>query len=78
MCWVKTYLSGMEQISLSSDGRFQCLKYNYINASNTSDLNLNHFRPIMKTLDKLHDSNYVHSDVRLCNMAFPANENEAN
>ena len=73
----KTYLSGIKEISLSKDGRFQCLQYDYIEARRTSDLSIDDFRPIMKTLDILHDKGYVHSDVRYCNMVFPANGTEA-
>ena len=73
----KTYLSGIKEIRLSKDGRFQCLQYDYIEASRTSDLSIDDFRPIMKTLDILHDKGYVHSDVRYCNMVFPANRTEA-
>ena len=73
----KTYLSGIKEISLSKDGRFQCLQYDYIEDGITSNLRIDDFRPIMKTLDKLHDKGYVHSDVRYCNMVFPANGTEA-
>ena len=73
----KTYLSGIEETILSKDGRFQCLQYDYIEARRTSDLSIDDFRPIMKTLDILHDKGYVHSDVRYCNMVFPANGTEA-
>ena len=73
----KTYLSGIKETSLSKDGRFQCLQYDYIEARRTSDLSIDDFRPIMKTLDILHDKGYVHSDVRYCNMVFPANGTEA-
>ena len=47
----KTYLSGIEETILSKDGRFQCLQYDYIEARRTSDLSIDDFRPIMKTLD---------------------------
>ena len=60
----KTYLSGIKEISLSKDGRFQCLQYDYIEDGRTSNLSIDDFRPIMKTLDILHDKGYVHSDVR--------------
>ena len=73
----KTYLSGIKETRLSKDGRFQCLQYDYIEAGNTSDLSIDDFRPIMKTLDTLHERGYVHSDVRYCNMVFPANRTEA-
>ena len=73
----KSYLSGMKETSLSKDGRFQCLQYDYIKAGSTSDLSIDDFRPIMKTLDMLHGRGYVHSDVRYCNMVFPANGTEA-
>ena len=73
----KTYLSGIKEISLSKDGRFRCLQYDYIKADRTSGLTIDDFRPIMKTLDILHGRGYVHSDVRFCNMVFPADGTEA-
>lgn len=39
-------------------------------------LSLEDFELIMRALDKVHKENYVHSDVRLCNMLFPK-ESEA-
>ena len=36
-------------------------------------ISLDDFKPIMKTLDKLNEKYYVHSDVLLRNMVFPEN-----
>lgn len=73
----KNYLMNIKEIPLSSNGHFRCLSYDYIEASSTSDLSIEDFKPIVRDLDKLHNNNSVHSDVRLCNMVFPADRSEA-
>lgn len=65
------YLGVIEEVNLSKDERFKCLKYKYIPERKSTGLCLEDFKPIIITLDKLHSKGYVHSDVRLENMVFP-------
>ena len=65
------YLPGINVVNLANGERCKCLTYGYINEKKSAYVSLEDFKPIMKDLDKLHKENYVHSDVRFCNMVFP-------
>ena len=71
------YLPGLDVIYMSDDKRYQCLMYKYIEVKESTDLQLSDFLPIMRTLNILHELDYVHSDVRLVNFLFPMDDSEA-
>ena len=68
-----SYLSDIYENYLSEDSqRYKYLKYKYIpNRKEDNRFCLEDFLPIKETLQKLHNENYVHSDVQLQNMVFP-------
>ena len=61
----------MELNDLTVDKKFKLLTYKYIPNRSAQVYSLEDFMPIARTLDKLHNEGYVHSDVRLVNMVFP-------
>ena len=71
----KEYLSEMTLEDLTLDKKLKLLKYRYIPKGSKLHLTLDDFKPIARALDKLHASQYVHSDVRLANMVFPDHAN---
>lgn len=56
---------------LSLDGRFYMLSYRFIEQKPRQLRSYKDYMEIIKTLNKLHSCNYVHSDVRECNLLFP-------
>ena len=67
------YLPGIKEKNLTDDGNYKCLMYKYLPDRDSDKISLDDFKPIMETLDKLHENHYVHSDVRLPNMVFAEN-----
>ena len=61
----------MEKGTLSRD---KVLTSDFIAQRERNDLQLTDFQPIIKALQKLHDTEYVHSDVRLVNLLFPKDD----
>ena len=65
------YFKEAETLKLSNDGRLSMLRYQYIpNGNCDKPHNLQHFKGVLKCLEKLHDSGYVHGDVRIENIVF--------
>ena len=60
----------MKEVDLTKDGRYKLFTYRFMEDDRQS-YTCEDFRPIMIALDKLHQQNYVHSDVRRANMIFP-------
>lgn len=58
------YLCDIEELNLTTDGCFKCLKYIYIAEREKMSMAVEDFKPIMIILDKLHEAGYMHSDVR--------------
>ena len=68
------YLPVIDQIKLSTaDETMVLLKYKFIPQKDLRSLQLIDFKPILETLDMLHELNYVHSDIRIENIVFPEN-----
>ena len=63
------YLPGMSLKKLDSQGRVQCLTYDFIKG-NHKPQNLQHFKAIFNDLDTLHGQGFVHSDIRMQNLLF--------
>ena len=72
----KDYLPGLKLEDLSSNKKFQCLEYNYLDGQH-KPYKIKQFLPILDALKKLHDNNYVHSDVRKWNLVFHSNGDDA-
>ena len=71
------YFEDVTVTQLSSDGRFLCLTYKYIEGKVGSyNASPQKFAAVAKTLKVLHDKGYVHSDVRDANVVF-GNEQDA-
>ena len=71
------YFEDLSLDILSNDGRFQCLKYKYINGGcDIQTCTSGMFLSIAETLKILHSKDFVHSDVRLSNMVFDSDENK--
>ena len=51
--------------------------YKFIEQKDRQLRSYNNYMAIMKTLDKLHSHNYVHSDVRESNLLFPQDGTDA-
>ena len=66
-----------ERKQLSKDGRFYMLTYDFIEQKERQLRKYEDYVVIMKTLDKLHQQDYVHSDVRDANLLFPQNGTDA-
>ena len=68
------YLDGIKAQSLTTDQRYQLLEYKYIcGSSGPRAHKVCDLLPVARTLQKLHDHKYVHSDVRLANIVFMDN-----
>lgn len=66
--------SDLEDVKLhyiTLDHRIQCLSYKYVEG-NHDPTSITQFVDVLDTLNKLHDNNIVHSDVRLANIVFTA------
>lgn len=59
----------VHEVQLSDDGRYSYLCYNFIQGS-CSPKKIGDFRNIIETLQKIHEMEYVHGDVRLQNLVF--------
>ena len=62
--------------SLSSDDRFQCLRYAWREGDH-QPRSVRQFKCILKQLDKIHESGFVHGDVRIMNLIFSKTTDEA-
>lgn len=68
---IKEYgtLKNVEVEDVTRDGEVICLKYTYIEGCH-SPTKVSQFMGVVKTLEKLHDINIVHGDVRRANIIF--------
>ena len=64
----KDYLPGAELQNLSSDERFQCLKYAFIEDCGTKTPS--QFASVLKQLHDIHRRGFVHADIREANIVF--------
>ena len=67
----------MEKVPLSADKTLTYYRSSFIKQKEHRCLQLDDFKPIMEALDKLHTAKYVHSDVRIANLIFPFDDEEA-
>jgi len=75
-CIANDYLPDVELVDLSRDQRFQCLRYKYLEGSHIPK-SYHQLLTIMRALKKLHNSDYVHSDIRKQNLIFGVEDDEA-
>jgi len=66
-----SYLPGMKKVELSTDGRFVLLQYDYMEEKDDDSIEAEDFKPLIRALDCLHNSNIIHGDIRRCNLLFP-------
>ena len=62
-------LPGVQHSNLSQDGRFQMLEYDFVEGTDEPD-SISQVATIIKILGKIHDEDYVHSDIRKENVLF--------
>lgn len=67
---------GLELGSIDQTQRFRFLKYKYFKGTNTYSCK-EQFSKIASILSKLHQQDYVHSDIRAANLVFSDCDNEA-
>ena len=72
----KEVLPNARVTSLSSDDRFQCLRYDYLNGGHTAE-NIIQFCDILRQLSGIHAAGYCHSDIRSVNIVFGKNRTNA-
>lgn len=66
-----TKLTNVKLDDITTDHRIQCLSYDFVDG-NHQPTSVKQFVGILETLHMLHEKNIVHSDVRLANMIFHA------
>lgn len=62
--------------TLDATERFQCLKYKYFDGCH-EPVNIKQFATIAHSLSKIHDTGYVHSDIRAANLIFGQDVDDA-
>ena len=71
------YLSGLCLRALTEDERVLCLQYDYVEGEHTTT-KMRHFIVLLRALHRLHQSGYVHGDIRKANLVFdPKNDDRA-